>query len=331
MNNLISVLLPFHNAASFLERAVRSAADQAFEQKELVLVNNASTDDSLAIAQRLQHEYNFVKLVEEPCKGIAYALNTGLNHCTGNYLARMDADDVMLAGRLQAQFEFLEAKKEIGLAGGLVAFESEVADARGYEAYVKQINEWQSEDDIYHHRFVESPFAHPSVMFRRSLIESYGSYSTGPYPEDYELWLRWMHHGVRMAKVPVPVLLWKDRADRLSRTHENCSPEAFDTVRYNYLGKWMNEKRERLRPVYVWGGKLARKKAKLLEAQGITVRGYIDVKAPDQPDTIHFSDIPAAGEIFILSMVSNRGKFAEVRDFLLERGYVIGKDFVLAG
>lgn len=331
----VSILLPYHNtSAGTLKNAVRSILQQSFNNWELVLVSNANTvnDAAGAFTRELIRENDQVKLIHEPQKGIAYALNAGLQHCTGSYIARMDADDAMEPERLRLQCEYLDANPGVGLVAGKVTFSSELGDSKGYEAYVQQVNSWMTEEDIYFHRFVESPLAHPSVMFRRELVELYGNYSTAPVPEDYELWLRWMHNGIRMAKINMPVLHWKDHASRLSRTHANYSAAAFDQVRYDYLARLLAPRLPLLPPVYIWGGKLARKKVKLLEAKGIKISGYIDVKRPGAyDDFIHYMDIPVPGEMFIISMISNRGKYAEARDFLLERGYELEKDFVLAG
>lgn len=327
----ISVLLPFHNAAAFIRQAIGSVLAQSCRDWELVLVNNASSDDSLTIAQSFTDPR--IRMVHEPVKGIAFALNTGLAHCRGRYIARMDADDVMLPGRLAMQSQFLDEEPSFDLVSGLVEFSSDLDDARGYEAYVQQVNAWRTEDEIRQHRFVESPFAHPSVMFREELVEKFGAYDTSGFPEDYELWLRWLDKGVRMHKLAVPVLKWNDHLSRLSRVHPHYSPEAFDRVRYHYLAKWLKPRVSSLPPLYAWGGgKLARKKMKLLESEGIAVKGLVDVtNISTQLPFIHYKNIPAPGEIFIVSLVSNRGRYADIRDFLIDRGYKAEQDFILAG
>lgn len=331
MHPAVSILLPFHNAEAFFHRAIRSVIDQSFASWELVLVNNASADNSLSIAQSTNDPR--IKIIDEPVKGIAFALNTGLRHCSGRYIARMDADDVMLPERLELQAKFLDEHPHIGLVSGLVEFVSQVEDARGYEAYVQQVNAWRTEDEIRHHRFVESPFAHPSVMFRKELVEKYGGYDTSGVPEDYELWLKWMDKGVRMQKLAVPVLQWRDHPNRLSRTHANYSAEAFDRARCSYLARWLKERAAHLPPLYVWGGgKLARRKIKLLEEHGVRIKGLIDVKPLNTSlPFIHYRELPSPGKIFIISMVSNRGRYAEIRDYLTARGYVMEKNFMLAG
>ena len=88
-------------------------------------------------------------------------------------------------------------------------------------------------------RFVESPLAHPSVMFRRSLVERWGGYAEGAFPEDYELWLRWLDAGVRMEKLADPLLIWNDSPTRLSRRDPRYAAEAFYRVKARYLARWL--------------------------------------------------------------------------------------------
>lgn len=328
---LLSCVLPCFNAEATLERALRSLSEDPVDfPAEILFVDNASTDGSADIARKLAVADNRIRILHEPVKGIAYALNRGLAEARGRYIARMDADDFSLPGRLQKQVNYLEQHPHIGLVSGLVEFEGNVSDALGYAEYVRQLNTWQTEEELYRYRFVESPFAHPSVLFRRELIDRYGPYTINDEPEDYELWLRWFAAGVRMAKLPEPVLRWYDSPGRLSRSHVHYAAEAFDRVRYRYLADWLRQKRADLPPLYVWGGgKLATRKMKVLETlTGIPVRGIIDIK--EKAGHLHFSNLPPAGEIFVLSLVSNRGKYLEIENYLRERGYVAERDYVLA-
>ena len=298
---------------------------------ELLLIDNASTDSTPVILKQLAASDDRIRLLHEPQQGITYALNHGLREAKGAWIARMDADDISLPHRLWQQAQFLEKNPEIELVSGMIEF---VGDSEGYTAYVAQLNLWKTEADIRKYRFIESPFAHPSVMFRKSLIDRFGFYSEKPEPEDYELWLRWFAQGVRMGKIEAPVLRWNDSPGRLTRTHASCSPEAIEKVRYTYLSHWLTHHLPPQKPVYVWGGgKLANKKMHhLAMLSGISIAGIIDLKhkANSAIPHIHFSEIPPAGEIFIISLVSNRGKYLEIDQYLQEKGYVYEKDYILA-
>lgn len=332
--NFISVILPVYNAEQSIKQAVDSILSQTNCAFELLIVDNASTDATSDIIHELAASDNRIKLFFEKQQGISYALNKGLREAQGKYIARMDADDISLPHRLEKQYTFLEANPEIGLISGLIKFSSSVNETNGYEAYVEQLNSWKTENDILRYRFVESPFAHPSVMYRKSLIDDFGYYSTDKIPEDYELWLRWMEHGISMHKLDDFVLQWNDSPNRLTRIHENCTPAAIDQVRYRYLANWMQANNILSKPIYIWGGgKLSVDKTKLLESFiNISIAGIIDIKTnPDSPiPHIHFSELPSVGEIFIISMVSNRGRYLEIEQYLESKDYKQGVDFILA-
>ena len=295
----------------------------------MLVANNADTETE-SVARRYAEDDRRIELISEPKPGIAHALNTGLKFCRREYIARLDADDAMPEDRLALQARFLEEHPAVGLVSGQVRFISE--NAEGYDAYVAQINSWQSEEEIQRYRFVESPVAHPSVMFRRSLIETYGDYSTDAVPEDYELWMRWLTAGVRFAKIPEVVLDWYDSPGRLSRTHDNYARRAFDRVRMEHLLQVLPDLLKG-RPLWVCGGKYARKKAAWLSEHGMPVTGIVDLvpRRLTHFASLTYAELPPPGLLFLVSMVSNRGGYRIVEKVLTERGYRHGEDFLLSG
>jgi glycosyltransferase involved in cell wall biosynthesis len=333
-NPAVSVILPVCNAEKTIERSVSSIINQSFQNWELLLLENGSTDSTPEKCLKLSKSDERIRYYSLEPKGLVHALNRGILLSKAPLIARMDADDFSLPERLEKQYQFLQNHPETGLISGMILFESEMQDAEGYNAYVHQINQWKTYDQICRYRFIESPFAHPGVMFRKSLVDLYGLYSTEPVPEDYELWLRWMNEGVIMDKLDEPILIWNDSPSRLSRNHRHYSQKAFDRVRYYYVAEWLKKNRNPSLKLYVWGGgKKANQKLKILSRHiSLEISGIIDVK-PTQKETkrIHYSEIPPPGKIFIISMVSNRGKYAEIESFLESRGYAVEKDFILAG
>ena len=330
----VSVLIPFLNAAATLEAAVASLFDQNFEDFDVILVDNGSTDHSVRIAETIAQKHANVILVNEPRKSIARALNTGLEFCSGEYIARMDADDLALPGRLKFQCNYLDQHPETGLVSGLVEFRSGMDNSEGMRSYTDQINRMTGRDEIRNFRFVESPFAHPSVMFRKKLMALHGPYTEDPVPEDYELWLRWFDAGVIMDKPEVPVLIWNDHPERASRKSNHYSDQAFSHVRLNYLSRFLKQSENFKKPIYIWGGgKLSRKKAEVLIGQGIRIDGFIDVN-PDRKiegfHVIHYLNVPPPENCLVVSLVSNRGRFREIADFLESKGYQTGRNFIPA-
>lgn len=328
----VSVLLPYHNASATLDAAIASIAVQTFTEWELLLIDNASTDDSTAIAKQWAANEERIRLIEAPKIGIAHALNTGLAHAQGRYIARMDADDISHPERFAKQVTFLDAHLDIGLLGTRTTFNTSVERSSGMRWFTQWQNAILTPQEHYVKRFVDAPLAHPTVMFRRELVKQHGSYDTGPLPEDHELWLRWMDAGVRFAKLPEELLTWNDHAQRLSRTHANYSVDAFFTTKVKWLTKWMKRKLNG-RPVIIAGtSMMCRERVRMLEAEGIAIHAFTDVKPRVVPgyEFIPHSELPASGEAFIISFISQRGTGDRIAEFLISRGLVEGEDFVLA-
>lgn len=329
---VISVLLPFHNAGTALDAAIASIVQQSFTGLELLLIDNATFKEDQAIARKWVTKDKRIRLLQEPEIGIAHALNTGLAQAQGRYIARMDADDISHPERLAKQFEYLETHPEIGVLGTRTTFQTTVERNSGMRWFVQWQNGILSPHGHYVKRFVDAPLAHPTVVFRRELVERLGGYSTAPLPEDHELWLRWMDAGVRFAKLPEELLTWNDHARRLSRTHPNYSTDAFYRTKMKWLAKWLQRKLDG-RPVIIAGTSgICQRRAALLEGEGITIQAFTDVRTREIPGYtfIPHAQLPPAGEAFIVSMISQRGSGDRIAAFLASRGLVEGADFVLA-
>ena len=315
MSSLVTLLLPFRNAAHTLDAAIASIVAQTFSDWALLLIDNASEDEGPAIAHAWCERDPRIHLITEPQVGIAHALNTGLQHASTPLVARMDADDVSHPERLARQVAFLNEHPEIGVIGTRTVFASSVEKSSGMAWYVGWQNAILTPHDHYVKRFVDAPLAHPTVMFRRELIEEHGGYSTEPLPEDHELWLRWMDSGVRFAKLPEELLTWHDHPHRLSRTHAHYSIDAF----FRTKAKWMARSLARMlngRPVIVAGTSgLCQARVALLEAEGVTVAAYTDVRHREVPGYafIPHDALPPAGDAFIISFISQRGTGVSMR------------------
>lgn len=330
---MVSVLLPFHNASRTLDAAIRSIAGQSLREWELLLINNASKDECASIAHDWSRCDPRIRVLKEPVVGIAHALNTGLKHATSLLIARMDADDIAHPERLARQVAYLNEHPEVGVLGTRTRFETTVERSSGMAWFVNWQNAILTPHAHYVKRFVDAPLAHPTVIFRRELVEKIGGYDTGPLPEDHELWLRWMHHGVRFAKLPEELLTWNDHAQRLSRTHSNYSVDAFFTTKAKWIAAWYRRKYTDERPIIIAGTSgLCRDRAAKLEAEGLRVRDFTDVKKRQVPGYafIPHDELPSAGNALVISFISQRGTGDRIAAFLSSRGLVEGEDFILA-
>lgn len=332
-------MLPVFNGAATAARAVAGICAQAFVDWELIVVDDGSTDGTRAILKSLGRDEPRLRMLRQPHEGIVSALNAGLAEARGELIARMDADDEADPARLAEQVAFIHApeNRDVGLVGCLVEFGGDARSGEGYARYVDWINSLVSPEEIARNRFVESPFAHPSVLFRRDLLARCGGYRAGDFPEDYELWLRWLDAGVRMAKVPKTLLRWNDSPGRLSRTGARYTPEAFFRMKAEWIAREVR-RAAGSRPLFVWGaGRPTRKRAAHLERHGLRLAGYVDVDprkvTPSLGGTglpvLAPEQLPPPAAAFVLGYVSSRGARDLIRGALQARGCVEGADFLI--
>ncbi len=334
---LVSILLPFRDPdPDHFAECLNSIRYQNYSNAELVLVDNGSTEGFSKLIEPYSSHFKVLKLVYESIPGISNALNTGLTYCSGKYVVRMDADDVMLPGRISEQVFHLQNSPDLGAVSGFAYNHSHISSAEGIDYYVDEINSLLLPEDIYSYRFIESPLIHPTITYDMNLIERFGNYSTLPdEPEDYELWLRWLTSGVKISKTNRPVIIWRDTPGRLTRTDSHYTRSSFNKVRMRYLQSFLMSKPMGDRPIWVWGaGKLARQKIKLLLESGVTIAGILELgehsKYLDIP-IVNYNQIPDKSQCYVISLVSNRGVHQQIRSFLEEKGFKVERDFLLCG
>jgi glycosyltransferase involved in cell wall biosynthesis len=328
----ISVILPFFNAINTLERAIQSIQNQDMEKFECLLVDNNSSDGSREIAEKYCATDKRFRLFNEPRQGVMFASNRGALESSGDYLARMDADDVALPERLRLQAEFLDKNPAYGAVAGRVEHVGDPEFTGGFRRFVEWSNSLCSYEEIYHRRFIEAPIVNPTAMWRRKIMEKHGMYLSGPFPEDYEMWLRWLHQGVRIGKLEEVVLEWHDSEHRLTRTDPIYSDRSFYEIKSKYLALYLEDINPFHPEVAVWGAsRISRRRARMLEAKGVNIKLYIDTKKGRQieRDVLFYEDLPHAGKMFVLTYIRQMDNRQKIQDFLEERGYVEGKDYLL--
>jgi glycosyltransferase involved in cell wall biosynthesis len=176
----ISVLLPCYNAAATVVQAVDSILAQDYVDFELVIINDGSTDQTQALLERYVAMPQ-VRILQQNNRGLIDTLNHGLTLCDGEYIARMDADDIAMPDRLSRQVEFMDANPDVVCCGTAVEF-------FGDTQAIKKL-------PLTHQACVDtlllgSCFAHPAVILRKATLVKFGiSYDkTALHAEDYALW-----------------------------------------------------------------------------------------------------------------------------------------------
>lgn len=206
---LISVIMPVYNAGRYLKQAIRSILNQSYSNFEFIIINDASTDNSLRIINSFKdRRINIINLHKNV--GVAKALNIGLNISQGKYIARMDADDVSLPERLNILRNYLDTHPKTGIVGSWAV----EIDQTGKT--VSAVNTLTSDAQIKRQMIYHNPLIHPTVMFRSGLTYTYGNYDEKLNgAEDWDLWLRWGRY-TQISNLPQVLLKYR-------RYHESVS------------------------------------------------------------------------------------------------------------
>jgi len=213
MTPRISVVVPVYNAEAYLAAAVNSILTQTFRDFELIAIDDGATDASAEILDRLAQHDDRMIVVHQPNGGIVAALNRGLALARGEFVARMDADDVACSERFARQLAFLDAHPDVAVVGAAVT----LIDAHGRA--IRDAEYPETPAAIAAFLATGSALAHPVVMMRRAAVLAVGGYRPAyEYAEDYDLWLR-MAEKYALANLPDRLLYYRQHAAKLSIAH----------------------------------------------------------------------------------------------------------------
>lgn len=231
---LVSVLIPVWNALSTLPACLRSLQRQREARWQGVIVDDGSEDGSLACARWFAEQDDRFLVLATAHQGLVAALNTGLAHCLGHVVARMDADDLMHRERLNRQLQALHATPALAAVGCHVRMFPRRHLRTGRHTYERWLNSIRTASQVRQEIFVECPVAHPTLCIRRDVLVTLGYRDCG-WPEDYDLLLRLVTQGHDVTVVPQRLLSWRDHPRRLSRTSTRYTLERFTACKAAFL------------------------------------------------------------------------------------------------
>lgn len=331
MTVLISVLLPARNAAATLPEALRGVQRQrGVPALEIVCVDDGSTDATGEILEEARRRDPRVRVVRGEGRGLVAALQLGLSRCSGEIVARMDADDLVHEDRLRLQLQRLEEDASLGAVGSLVR-----CLPRPLTPGLLRLEEWLdsvvTKDECRRARFIEAPLVHPSTTFRRAALDSVGGWQDHGWAEDWDLLLRLLQHGWELGKVPEVLLWWRDSPERLTRTGAAYRQEQMTRLRAHHLVQGPL----RGRAFDVWGaGPTGKRLVRELERHQRRPRRFFDVDPRKREarglEVLGAAALPEPGDALLVCAVGRGGARAEIRTILEARGYREGVDCLFA-
>lgn len=211
--------------------AIRSVLEQSFTDFELIVVNDGSSDDTVAILSQFASDSRLRVVHNEQNLGLIATLHRGLAECRAPLIARMDADDICDPQRFERQVAFLCDRPDIDIVGGAIRFFGNIPQPNVFQFPTKH-------EAIHPAMLFFCPLAHPTLMFRRELVER-GLFRYDDefrHAEDYHLWSRLMLQ-VRVANLPELVLHYRLHKTQVSSGQANHQYEASLRVREKMLGE----------------------------------------------------------------------------------------------
>jgi len=207
----ISLVMPVYNASAYLLEAMESILGQTFTNFELLLIDDGSTDNSIEIVKNY-HDRR-IRLIANTHDFIS-SLNKGIEAAKGKYIARMDADDIMLPHRLETQFKYMETHTYIDICGSF-------AEGFGEREFI--VLQPVEHVDIISSMLRTNPIIHPTVMIRYCKFRQSGCLYKYGYPcaEDYKLWTDLSLQGFKFSNIPEPLLRYRISPQQVTRVSEN--------------------------------------------------------------------------------------------------------------
>ncbi|MBC8018974.1 MAG: glycosyltransferase [Verrucomicrobia bacterium] len=327
----ISILMPVHNEAKYLTAALNSLVRQTFSEWELVVVDDGSRDATPSILAEAAQKDPRIRVIHRSGGGLVAALNTGLAACRSPLVARMDGDDICHPRRLECQAAYMDSNPDVGLAACNFRHFPRTHLKQGMLAYETWQNGLDSHELVLRDRFVESPFVHPSIVSRRTLLDSLGGYRDMGWPEDYDLWLRMADAGVRFARLPEELFFWRDHPGRATRVMDEYATTAFRACKLHHLLQGYLKNTQDV--VIAGAGLEGRAWQRLLAAEGIRVSKWIDVDQRKIGRVLHGAPIVSTKELpaqhcKILVTIGVRGGREQFRELVLPMCLKEGLDFI---
>ena len=200
----LSVIMPVYNAEKHIGEAVSSILNQTFGEFEFIIIDDCSTDSSYELLQCFAKDDGRIKLYRNIKNSkISYTLNRAMRIASGEYIARMDADDISLPERFSVQLEYLDNHRHVSLVGASVYYIDDSGNPVGCRDSICGSSLIESIIEL------RSPIAHPTWMFRRKEFEKIGGYREVVPAEDYDILLRLYSAGIRFDNVPEKLLKYR--------------------------------------------------------------------------------------------------------------------------
>jgi len=266
--------MPVKNTSKFLDDCLDSIINQTYQNWELLAVDDTSSDNSFSILKAYADKDVRIKPFQNNGKGIIEALRLAYSKSSGEFITRMDSDDIMTLDKLSIMSTNLTDKGEGNIAVGLVQYFSDAELGDGFKNYEIWLNGLTLKGTNFTEIYKECVIPSPCWMVYRNDFEKCDALRPNTYPEDYDLTFRFYINGLK--PIPCNTILhhWRDYATRTSRTDEHYADNTFIPIKTEYF---INQEYDKSKNLVIWGaGRKGKALAKILIEKNIEFKWICD-------------------------------------------------------
>jgi glycosyltransferase involved in cell wall biosynthesis len=256
----VSILTPYKNSATYIAETARSIFEQTYQNWEWILINDDSSENEEQILEKYLNDPK-VTLLKNKGAGIIDALITGFELASGEYITRMDADDLMPTTKLSSFVHHLNTTNTDIVTGKVSYFSTTNQISEGYKKYQEWLNQRIDLQDFENHIYRECILSSGNWLIRTQKLREVGGFSGLIYPEDYDLVFRWHQYGLKIVGINQLTHLWRDHHLRTSKTSQNYQQKAFFELK---IKRFLDLKKSNTKLVLNGTGQKGRLTAKIL-------------------------------------------------------------------
>lgn len=327
---IVSIVTPFKNTEKFLSECLQSILKQTFTNWELVIVDDGSTDASFHLVDQFANLDKRIKLYKNPGSGIISALQFAFTKTSGNFITRMDSDDIMTSNKLEVLHANLIKYGQGHIAIGQVKYFREDGLSQGFISYENWLNQLTETGTNFSEIYKECVIPSPCWMVYRADFIACDGFNPNTYPEDYDLAFRFYKHNLTCIPCSETLHLWRDYSSRTSRTHEHYAQNNFLELKVNYF---IELDYQASRPLVIWGaGRKGKTVACLLQNQNIPFYWICDNPKKIGKDiynvTLHDVDyLKSLNNPHCLITVANKNEQQIIKNQLERLGLKLASDY----
>lgn len=203
---VVSVLMSVYNGEDWLKLAIDSVIAQTYPHWQFVIIDDNSNDATRQVLKAYENDKRFRIIYRDTQQGLTKNLNDGLRFTEGEYIARLDADDICMPERFSKQVAYLQSHPQTAVIGSFVDFIDEAGNPKGVWADDRNTRTYQEIKAVLPSRCC---IAHPSVMMRKNIMLQYPYNEKQVHSQDWDLWLRMAGDGVIIEKINEALLKYR--------------------------------------------------------------------------------------------------------------------------